>query len=80
MSRLSSGERFESNARAGDGAVEGVGFHEATAFLGYLFGDVDFVGEQDRAITAHGFSDGDAEVFLMRGEDEGFGGAKRLPT
>ena len=61
------------------GAVRRVRPHQAGAVGVDLAPDVDFVGDQDGEAAGEGLGDGDAEVLLVGGEDEGVGGVERAP-
>ena len=57
----------------------GVGGDEAGAGAGDFAPDVDLVADEHGASAGERFGDGDAEIFLMRGEDKGFGSEESAP-
>lgn len=61
------------------GSVEGVGGGKAGSIGDDGFVNVDLVGDEDRFAAGEGFDDGEAEVFLMAGEDKGFAPMDQVP-
>ena len=61
------------------GSCGGVGLHEACTVFGDLGCDVDGGGEEGGAAAGEGFGYGDAEVFLVGGEDEDLGCVEGTP-
>jgi len=62
-----------------DGAIQRIGGHQSRAVGVDLAPDVDLVRDQHRRADRQRLGDGNAEVFLVRGQDEGFGGEEGAP-